>query len=243
MVLERMVSEAAFKDRLNELHERMRLAADAAGRDAVDIKLLPVTKFHPVEAVHFAVAAGLCGVGENRVQEAEAKRKRWQAEGEHSKPLAWELIGHLQSNKARAAVAVFDRIQSVDSLKLIRKLGTAAAEMGKTLPVLLQFNTGEDPAKYGFTVAQAEAALEATLAEPSLKLEGLMTIAPFSEDPAVARQAFAGLRALRDALSAKAAQPLPELSMGMTGDLEIAIAEGSTQIRVGTALYGERSAE
>lgn len=129
----------------------------------------------------------------------------------------------------------------MDSLKLLNRLNRCAGEVSKQLPVLLQCNTGADPNKYGFSVAQMEAALEAALASEHLVVEGLMTIAPLDQDPAVARAAFEDLRELRDRLSEQYSLPLAELSMGMTGDLELAIAAGSTQIRVGTALYGARS--
>jgi pyridoxal phosphate enzyme (YggS family) len=151
------------------------------------------------------------------------------------------LIGHLQSNKAKEAVAVFDRIQSVDSLKLLERLDRLAGEAGKSLPILLQCNAGADPRKYGFMVDAMDAALERALAAAHLKVEGLMTIAPFDDAPNVAAQCFERLRELRDRLSAQHGVELRELSMGMTGDLEAAIAAGSTQIRVGTALYGQRA--
>jgi len=155
-------------------------------------------------------------------------------------PLRWELIGHLQSNKARLAVAHFDRIQSVDSTKLVTVLERAAGETGRKVAVLLEINAGEDPAKFGAAPAEAPALLELALAQAHLQVDGLMTIAPLSDDPAVARRCFARLRSLRDELAARFGVPLPELSMGMSGDFESAIAEGSTQVRVGTALYGTR---
>jgi hypothetical protein len=187
-----------------------------------------------VDAVEYAAQSGLLAVGENRVQEATDKR------GSYSGKVRWELIGHLQSNKAQDAVAIFDRIQSVDSLKLLRRLDRFAGEQGKSLALLLQFNTGEDPKKFGFSVEQADSVMEAALSASHLRVDGLMTIAPLDDDPEVARAAFERLRELRDALSERNKVALPELSMGMTGDLEAAIAAGSTQIRIGSALYGER---
>jgi hypothetical protein len=181
------------------------------------------------------VRSGLKAVGENRVQEASDKR------GSCTDQVRWELIGHLQSNKAQDAVATFDRIQSVDSLKLLRRLDRFAGEQGKKLAILLQCNTGKDPNKYGFAEDALPSVLEAALKMPNLQVDGLMTIAPLDDDPEVAGAAFKSLRELRDALSVRFAVPLPDLSMGMTGDLELAIAAGSTQIRVGTALYGERT--
>jgi len=229
-----MISYSTFEQNLKAVQARMTAACHEAGRAPESVQLLPVTKNHPVDAVAYARRAGLSAVGENRVQEAAAKR------GELAESVRWELIGHLQSNKAKDAVAVFDRIQSVDSLKLLRRLNRFAGEAGKTLPILLQCNTGEDPNKYGFRVPEMEAALEAALAAEHLQVDGLMTIAPLDDDLEVARAAFKDLRALRDELSKRFKVELPELSMGMTGDLELAIAAGSTQIRVGTALYGSR---
>lgn len=229
-----MINEAEFQRRLGAVQARMDAACQAAGRLPGSVRLLPVTKNHPVEAVAYAEHAGLYAVGENRVQEAAGKRAAYRG------PVRWELIGHLQSNKAKEAVALFDRIQSVDSIKLLQRLDRFAGEAGRVLPILLQCNTGEDPRKYGFSVEAMEAAVEAALAASHLQLDGLMTIAPLEDDPAVAQAAFERLRALRDDLAARMGVPFAELSMGMTGDLELAIAAGSTQIRVGTALYGER---
>jgi pyridoxal phosphate enzyme (YggS family) len=230
-----MISFEAFEDNLRQVKSRIEAACLRAGRAVESVQLLPVTKNHPVDAVLYAARAGLMGVGENRVQEAGEKHALDPA------AVRWELIGHLQSNKAKDAVAIFDRVQSVDSLKLLNRLNRYAGEAGKTLPILLQCNTGADPNKHGFSVSNMEAALEAALAAQHLRVDGLMTIAPLDDDPDVAKAAFEGLRELRDRLAAKYSVPLAELSMGMTGDLEVAIAAGSTQIRVGTALYGARS--
>ena len=230
-----MVTYAEFEVRAQAVLGRMTAACRQAGRPAASVRLLPVTKTHPVEAALYAARLGLSAVGENRVQEAAAKR----ALGPPG--LGWELIGHLQSNKAKLAVETFDRIQSVDSADLASRLGRIAGELGKSLPVLLQVNAGDDPAKFGTDLAGAPALLEAALAAPALKVEGLMTVPPLSDDPEVARRAFERLRACRDDLAARFGVALPELSMGMSGDLELAIAAGSTCVRVGSALYGERA--
>lgn len=230
-----MIKYSAFETNLSEVRGRIAHACEACGRARETVSLLPVTKNHPVDAVEYAVRSGLSAVGENRVQEALDKR------GSYTGSVSWELIGHLQSNKAQDAVAIFDRIQSVDSLKLLRRLDRFAGELGKSLPILLQCNTGEDPNKFGFSMEEAESVLEAALNTENLRVDGFMTIAPLDENPDVARSAFEGLRDLRDRLSGRFNVPLAELSMGMTGDLEAAIAAGSTQIRVGTALYGERT--
>ncbi len=223
-----------FRARADAVQARIAAACRSAGRQPAEVTLLPVTKTHPAAAAEFAFRYGFAAVGENRVQEGVGKRPLAPA------GLRWELIGHLQSNKARLAAMHFDRVQSVDSEKLLGLLDRAAADLGRRLPVLLEVNAGDDPAKFGVTPAAAPPLLEAALTQSHLQVEGLMTIAPLSEDPAVARRAFARLRQLRDELAIRGGVPLRELSMGMSGDLEAAIAEGSTQVRVGTALFGAR---
>jgi pyridoxal phosphate enzyme (YggS family) len=216
-----------FQRRADRVLARIQAACAEAGRDPATVELLAVTKSHPPAAAEYAARRGLRAVGENRVQEGAEKRA--QVPG----PLAWELIGHLQSNKGRLAAQHFDRIQSVDSVKLLDVLDRAAAEFGKTLAILLQVNAGLDPAKSGVEP-------DAARGRNSLRVEGLMTIAPLSDDPAVARRAFAALRGIRDRLAAASGLPLATLSMGMSGDLEAAVAEGSTLVRVGSALFGAR---
>lgn len=227
-----------FRQRADRLQRLMQEACRAAGRDPATVLLLPVTKTHPPAAAEHVARYGLPAVGENRVQEAADKRARTTVS------LRWELIGHLQSNKARLAAAHFDRVQSVDSEKLLNHLDLAATELGKTLPVLLQINAGNDPAKFGAEPADAPRLLEAALAKPHLRVDGLMTIAPLGATPeetaTFARRTFANLRAIRDELAGRFGVPLRELSMGMSGDYAIAIAEGSTLVRVGTALFGPR---
>lgn len=248
-----MLTYDAFLDRFRELEARIAAACVASGRPREAVKLLAVTKTHPAEAVLFAGRAGVPGVGENRVQEAAAKRPAAAAllaaaaaEGGAPglAPPRWELIGHLQSNKARLAAESFDRIQSVDTEKLVRHLDRAAGELGRPLAVLLQVNAGRDPAKFGCELEDAPRLLEAALAAPHLRVEGLMTIAPLGASPEEcaghARRTFSALRELRDTLAARFGVALPELSMGMSGDLEFAVAAGSTCVRVGSALYGAR---
>jgi pyridoxal phosphate enzyme (YggS family) len=224
-----------FTNRANALRTEVAAACAACGRDPAAVEILAVTKNHGPWAPEYAARVGLAGVGENRVQEGATKRSACA-----TLPLRWELIGHLQSNKARLALAHFDRIQSVDTAKLLRRLDQAAAELGRPGRVLLQINAGRDPAKFGAELEAAPALLEAALACAYLRVEGFMTIAPWSDDPAVARRTFDTLRTLRDDLAARYDVALPELSMGMTGDLAAAITAGSTQIRVGTALFGAR---
>jgi len=229
-----LIDYDTFRQRAEALQQRIAAACRRAGRDPAGVTLLPVTKTHPAAAADHAARYGFRAVGENRVQEGVDKRVQATA------VLGWELIGHLQSNKARLAATHFDRIQSVDSEKLLNALNRAAGELGKKLPVLLQINAGHDPAKFGAEPADAPRLLELALTLPSLQVDGLMTIAPLSDDPAVAHRTFASLRSIRDDLAARFGLPLHELSMGMSGDLEAAIAEGSTQVRIGAALFGPR---
>jgi pyridoxal phosphate enzyme (YggS family) len=223
-----------FRMRADALLDRIAEQCRAAGRKPQEVTLLPVTKTHPAAAADYAARYGLASVGENRVQEAVEKQ------GQTTAAVRWELIGHLQSNKAKLAAAHFGRVQSVDSEKLLNALDRAAGEQGRKLSVLLQVNAGNDPAKFGAEPADAPRLLDLALAKPHLQVDGLMTIAPLSDDPAVARRTFANLRVLRDTLAARGGNPLRELSMGMSSDLDVAIAEGSTVVRVGTALYGSR---
>lgn len=229
-----LIEYAIFQQRADELLHRIAALCAASGREKREVTLLPVTKNHPATAADFAARHGFSSVGENRVQEAVEKRPQVTAS------LRWELIGHLQSNKAKLAAAHFDRIQSVDSEKLLTALDRAAAGLGKTLPVLLQINAGNDPAKFGVDLTEAPRLAEFALTKSHLQLDGLMTIAPLSDDPSVARRTFANLRTLRDQLATRLGTPLRELSMGMSGDLDAAIEEGSTLVRIGTALYGPR---
>jgi pyridoxal phosphate enzyme (YggS family) len=223
-----------FKSRADAIRAQIAEACIRAGRDPSTVELLAVTKTHPAEAADYAARYGLRAVGENRVQEAVEKQPLCTAR------VQWELIGHLQSNKAKLAAAHFDRVQSVDSEKLLNHLDQSAAALGKTLPVLLQINAGHDPAKFGAELEDAPRLLEAALGKKNLRIDGFMTIAPLSDDIAVAERTFATLRTLRDDLAVRFDTPLRELSMGMSGDLEAAVLAGSTQVRVGTALYGMR---
>jgi pyridoxal phosphate enzyme (YggS family) len=228
------IDYVTFCQRAEALRQRIAQACAHAGRAPGEVTLLPVTKTHPAAAAEYAARFGFTAVGENRVQEGVEKRPQAPAS------LRWELIGHLQSNKAKLAATHFERVQSVDGEKLITLLNRAAGELGRKLPILLQINAGQDPAKFGAEPADGPRLLELALAQPHLQVDGLMTIAPLSDDPAVAHRTFANLRAIRDELAPRFGIPLRELSMGMTGDLEAAIAEGSTQVRIGTALYGTR---
>jgi hypothetical protein len=223
-----------FRGRAEAVREQIAEACRQAGRPPDGVQLLAVTKTQPPAGVEYAARFGLAAVGENRVQEGVAKRAQCAA------AIRWELIGHLQSNKARLAATHFDRVQSVDSAKLLTVLDRAASEQGRRLAILLQINAGYDPDKYGAEPGDAPRLLEAALALPCLQVDGLMVIAPLADDPDVARRTFASLRELRDRLAPQFGVSLAELSMGMTADLAAAIAEGSTLVRVGTALFGPR---
>lgn len=223
-----------FRQRADALMLRITECCRAVGRSPNEVTLLPVTKTHPVAAAEYAIRYGLTAVGENRVQEAMQKIIGV------APALRWELIGHLQSNKAKLAATHFARIQSVDSEKLLTALNRAAGELGKKLPVLLQINAGHDPAKFGIEPADAPRLLECAMAQTHLQVDGLMTVAPLADDADIARRTFANLRNIRDELATRFGTPLRELSMGMSGDLASAIAEGSTVVRVGSALYGPR---
>jgi len=223
-----------FCRRADAVRAEIAAACVRVGRRPDEVGLLAVTKNHPPAAAEYAARYGLPAVGENRVQEGVDKRAAASA------AVRWELIGHLQSNKAKLAATHFDRVQSVDNEKLLRLLDRAAAECGKVLPVLLQINAGRDPAKFGAELEDAPQLLDTALAQSHLKIEGLMTIAPLSDDTSVATRTFTTLRELRDQLAGETGALLPELSMGMSGDFVEAIAAGSTLVRVGTALYGAR---
>jgi pyridoxal phosphate enzyme (YggS family) len=220
------------------LRARLDRAAEAAGRDADAYRIVAVTKTFGVEVVEAAHAAGLSRFGENRVQEALPKV-------EAVPDAEWHLVGHLQSNKARAAVRAFDWIHSVDSLDLLGRLERVAHDEGRSPSLLLQVNLSGEWSKSGFErewfASQAgDATAELVLAIAELRharLVGLMTIAAAGGDP---RPSFAELRRLRDRLEQSLGAPLPELSMGMSGDAEAAVAEGATLVRIGTALFGPR---
>ena len=226
---------ARLEHTLPELRERVARAAAAAGRDAAAVRIVAVTKSHPLEAVDAALAAGLCDLGENRVEELEEKRA-----ARPDAPLTWHMIGHVQSRKARRVAELADVLHSLDSLRLAEKLSRAAAEQGRQVPVLAQVNTSGEASKSGFELEEAVEAVHRASELPGLRVGGLMTMAPFVDDEKVLGDAFARLRDTLERLRRVTDRVGPELSMGMTNDLEIAIREGSTMVRIGTALFGER---
>lgn len=221
--------------RVDAILELINKACDRSGRKASEVTLMAVSKTRTAEEVEAMLGCGIGVLGENRVQEGADKRGRVVA------PAQWELIGPLQSNKVRQAVEHFDRVQTVDRVKLVQKLDRCVEELGHArYPVLMQVNIGADPAKHGCSEDEAPELLEAILAARHLRLDGLMTIGEYTEDERVLRRTFGGLRTLRDRLSDTHAVGLPVLSMGMSADMAIAIEEGSTLVRVGTALFGVR---
>jgi pyridoxal phosphate enzyme (YggS family) len=224
---------ASFRDRLDSVRERMVAALGRSGRVPGAVLLVAVVKTVPAALVAEAVALGVADLGESRVQEAET---RIAALGRGA--VRWHLIGHLQRNKAGKAAQLFDRVHSLDSIDVARTLSMRAAGAGLRLPVLAEVNISGEPAKHGVAPDGARSLVEAIAGLPGLALDGLMTVGARVERADEARPGFARLRALRDRLEASTGLRLPELSMGMSGDFEAAIAEGSTMVRVGTALFG-----
>lgn len=220
-----------FIERLENVEQRIVSACEKAGRARESVRLLSVSKTRPPEAVREAAECGLRLFGENRVQEAQSKIPMCP----HG--LEWHLIGHLQSNKAKEAVRLFQMIHSVDSLKLLQALASHAST---PLPVLLQVNVSGEAAKFGMTPDEVAGVLDAANQMQKIEVHGLMTIPPFSPNPEKTRGHFAALKTLRDRLQDETGTPLPELSMGMSHDLEVAIEEGSTWVRIGTDLFGSR---
>jgi PLP dependent protein len=231
----------ALAENLARVSEQIARAAGRAGRQPEQITLVAISKTFPAEAICAAYDAGVRAFGENRVQEFEAKRAALHSvEGLADGSVTWHLIGHLQSNKARRAAELFDRIDSVDGVALARKLDAAALEKHKTLPVLIEVNIGLEKTKSGVGENDLVAVAKEVAALEHLELLGLMTVPPFSEEPEGARPHFRRLRELRDLASRVIERSLPVLSMGMSHDFEIAIEEGATEVRIGTAIFGER---
>jgi pyridoxal phosphate enzyme (YggS family) len=210
-------------------------AARRSGRAPQDVRLIAVVKTIPAERVLEGVEVGLTDLGENRVQEAERK-----IDAVGRDRVRWHLIGHLQRNKAGRAASLFDRVHSVDGVELAEALSRRAIEAGRVVPVLVQVNVSAEPAKHGVAPESLAPLLERVAGLPGLGLDGLMSIGALEARGEEARVYFARTRELRDAMQASLGLDLPHLSMGMSGDYEIAIEEGSTMVRVGTALFGPR---
>ena len=231
------MATTSIRENLLRVQERVSSAARRAGRAAEEITLIGVSKTHPAEAIREAYAAGLRHFGENRVQEWEGKQG-----GLHDLSATWHLIGHLQSNKAAKAANLFHSIDSVDDFALAQRLERARIESGATgkLRVLIEVHIAQEETKTGADVKDLPALAEKISALPTLELAGLMCIPPFVENAEEARPHFRRLRELRDELSRQLGRGMPVLSMGMSHDFGVAIEEGATEVRVGTALFGTR---
>jgi pyridoxal phosphate enzyme (YggS family) len=227
-----------FRQHLAAVYARMAAACARSGRDPSTVRLLPVSKTVPEARIRNAVAAGCHALGENKVQEAHGK---WQAMADLS-DLRWAIIGHLQTNKAKLVVEFASEFQALDSLRVAAALDKHLQARGRSLDVLVQVNTSAEESKFGLAPDAVEAFVKQLPAFASLRVHGLMTLALFSADAAKVRPCFVRLRELRDRLrqSAPDGVAMDELSMGMSGDFELAIEEGSTIVRVGQAIFGAR---
>jgi pyridoxal phosphate enzyme (YggS family) len=255
----------ALAEHLARVQERMAAAARRSGRDPSEVTLVAVTKSHPPDTILEAFELGVRHFGENRAEEASLKipsvqsaisdqssviSHRLSVISHQSSVITWHMIGHVQSRKAETVAGLFDWVHSVDGLKLAERLGRFAGQSGKTLNVLLEFNLSEEASKYGFRLKGQhlgddpglEKVVESIVALPSLNVTGLMTMAPIVAEPEQARPVFRALRRRRDELAARFPQrDWRHLSMGMTDDFEVAIEEGATMVRIGRAIFGERT--
>ncbi len=225
-------------ENIKNIYRKISSAAIRSGRSPFDVKLVAVTKTVSLEKIQEAVDLGLRLFGENRVQEAQKKIEFCKAHCKDS-TIEWHLIGHLQKNKAKTAVHLFDVIQTVDSIELAELINKYAEKQGKTQRILIQVKLSEEETKHGVPKEYLGHLIKAIAKFKNLRLEGLMTMPPFFDDPDRSRPYFQKLRALRDKAE-DSEMKLPELSMGMTNDFEVAILEGATIVRIGTAIFGER---
>jgi len=223
-----------ISNNLINIHSRIQDAAHRVGRQLSDVRLVAVSKTYPPAVIQEAWNAGQHVFGENRVQDALPKIAELPAEAK------WHFIGHLQSNKIRKALPAFTLIHGVDNLELAQQINRIAGEMGLTANILLEINVSGESSKFGFSPTDLRQNLEGLLCLPNIGINGLMTMAPYSEDPETARPVFSKLRILRDELAAKTGQALRELSMGMSGDFEVGIEEGATIVRIGSSIFGHR---
>jgi hypothetical protein len=225
-------------ENLKVVQERINNSAIKAGRNPEEIKLVAVTKTVELPRIIEAISAGVTIVGENRVQEAREKITNYKLQNTNYK-IEWHLVGHLQKNKVKIAIQLFDLIHSVDSVSLAEELNKRCAQLGKKQRVLIQIKLSDEPTKHGVLEKDLEELLEKVNSLENLKLEGLMTMPPFFDEPEKTRPYFRRLREIRDELQEKGFH-LPELSMGMSNDFEVAIEEGATMVRIGTAIFGQR---
>lgn len=219
---------------IQAVRQRIEAACARAGREPNSVTLVAVTKGQPPEAVCAAAGLGLSLFGENKVQEAKAKIPLCPGK------LRWHMLGHLQTNKCRDAVDLFEMVQSVDSLRLAEELNKRAEQAARRLPVLLEVNAVGEASKFGCRPDQLLADLDRINALPRLEIQGLMTVPPWTREPEDVRPVFRQMRELKGRCEERLGAPLPHLSMGMTGDFEVAIEEGATMVRIGTALFGAR---
>ncbi len=220
-----------IKRNLDEVLQRIAAAAERAGRDPGDVTLVAVTKFHTLDELEILKSCGATVFGESRIQEAMTKVGAIDG-------ITWHLIGHLQTNKAKEAARMFEFIHSIDSLRLAEELDRRCANENKVMPICLETNISGEETKWGFTPSKLEEEIEQIEALPHLRLEGLMTMAPFVDDPETVRHVFRGLRELRDRINESGKAQLQHLSMGMTQDYEVAVEEGATMVRIGSAIFG-----
>jgi pyridoxal phosphate enzyme (YggS family) len=228
------MDSAEFQRRLDEARGRIAAACGRAGRDPAQVAIVAVTKTFGPEHVSAAAECGQTLFGESRVQEARQKIPLCPGR------LQWHMVGHLQRNKAREAAALFSMVHSADSVRLLEALDAACAEAGVRMPVCLEVNVSGESAKFGMPPAEAPAALAACRRLMNVDVAGLMTVPPFSADPLDARPFFRSLRELRDRWRLESGFALEHLSMGMSGDFEVAVEEGATMVRLGSALFGPR---
>ena len=227
-----------IKENLENIRLKMKMAAESCGRNPDEVRLVAVSKTMPKEKLKAAVEAGVAMLGENYVQEAKEKFNDL-----YTLPVAWHFIGHLQSNKAKYVVKIFDLIHSVDSLKLARQLDKQAKKINKTQDVLIQVNISEEPSKSGTRTEQTLEIVQEISRFENIAIKGLMTMPPYFNAPERVQPFFKSLRELRDQIREENIPnvSMDELSMGMTGDFEVAIQEGATLVRIGTAIFGERN--
>jgi len=229
-----LFSRMDFAENLNVIRRRIAAACARAGRAETAVTLLAVSKTHPPETIQAAVACGQLHFGENKIQEAKAKIPLCPGKAR------WQFIGHLQSNKVRDAVELFEMIQGVDSLAIAREISKRAEQAARTMPILLEVNVAGEGSKFGYQPAALLTELAELNTLPKIEIHGLMAIPPFTPVPEKSRPYFQKLRELKTQAEQQLGAPLPHLSMGMSGDFEVAIEEGATLVRIGTALFGER---
>jgi len=228
-------NDTTLEERINLVEQRLQAACEASGRPREEIQLIAVSKKHPAEAVRAAVNLGLTVFGENKVQEAAQKIPDCPGQ------LEWHLIGHLQSNKVKYAVPLFDYIHSVDTLKLLHSIERTAQEQGKVMKLFIQVNIAAEAGKFGIKPDELPEVLEASSTMNNIEVVGLMLLPPISVDPEVTRGYFKELADLAKKYAGVYGWDLSELSMGMSGDFELAVQEGATHIRIGTDIFGKRT--